>query len=162
VKKIVDQIGATGLAAIVLLAAALAFSSFVVRPLEARHELLKETVGRQARAGGAAPASDKLAAVYQFLERGEDTTDWLAKLHAIGVGAGVQLKSASYRSQKTEGRIVRYEIMLPVSGSYPQIRDFLKRALTEIPVLSLDSISVKRSDQALQAEMRLTLHLVKS
>jgi hypothetical protein len=57
---------------------------------------------------------------------------------------------------------VRYEIMLPVSGSYPQIRDFLKRALTEIPVLSLDSISVKRSDQALQAEMRLTLHLVKS
>jgi len=161
-KRLVGLVGIPGLASIALLAAALAFSHLVVKPLEERHGLLKETVARQARAGGAAPSGEKVAAVYEFLGRGEDTTDWLAKLHAIGVATGVQLKSAAYRTEKTEGRIVRYEIALPMSGSYPQIRDFLKRALAEIPVMSVDSISMKRTDHALQADLRLTLHMVKS
>jgi hypothetical protein len=60
---------------------------------------------------------------------------------------------------------VRYEIVLPVAGTYPQIRDFLRRSLEEIPVLSLDQLSVKRerrSDAAVQAELRMTLHMVKA
>jgi len=77
----------------------------------------------------------------------------------------VQVKSASYKTQKTEARIERYEIVLPVAGSYGQIRDFLKRSLAEIPVLSLDQLTLKRegkNENQLQAEMRLTLHMVKS
>jgi hypothetical protein len=163
-KKLVDHIGIAGVAAIALLAAALAFSSFVVRPLEARGLLLQE------RASGKAPAmqpgADKVAAVYEFLTKEEDTTDWLAKLHGIGTATGVHLKSASYRTQPAEGRIVRTEIVLPVSGSYGQIRDFLKRSLAEIPVLSVDQLKLRRenigSGGALQAEMKLTLHMVKS
>jgi hypothetical protein len=64
---------------------------------------------------------------------------------------------------------VRYEIVLPVAGSYGQIRDFLKRAALEIPVLSIDQVTLKKEERkgatpqaALQAEMRLTLHMVKS
>jgi len=52
-----------------------------------------------------------------------------------------------------------------VSGSYGQIRDFLKRARAEIPVMSVDQLSLKRDERrsgAIQAEMRLTLHMVKS
>jgi hypothetical protein len=78
---------------------------------------------------------------------------------------GVQLKSASYRAQPADGRIVRYEIVLPVAGSYPQIREFLRRSLAEISVLSLDQINLKRenrNDGAVNAELRLTLHMVKS
>jgi Tfp pilus assembly protein PilO len=164
-KRISNQIGFTGLASIALLAAALAFSNFAVKPLQARGQLLKETAGREARKTEASQSGDKVAAVYQFLQKEEDTTDWLAKLHAIGVATGLQLKSASYRTQKTEGPIVRYEIVLPVAGSYGQIRDFLKRSLAEIPVLSVDQLTLKREgkgDGAIQAEMRLTLHMVKS
>lgn len=162
-KRVLNQLGFAGLASIALLAAALAFSSFVVKPMQERSLSLKETAGRQGRNSQAIlPGAEKVAAVYQFLEKPEETTDWLAKLHGIGVATGVQLKSASYRTQKTEGRIVRYEIVLPVAGSYAQIRDFLKRSLAEIPVLSVDSISLKRSEHAIQAEMRLTLHMVKS
>lgn len=161
-KRVLNQIGIAGLASIALLAAALAFSSFVVKPLQERNQLLKETAGREGRKAGASQSGDKVAAVYEFLQKEEDTTDWLAKIHGIGVATGVQLKSANYRTQKTEGRIVRYEIVLPVAGSYAQIRDFLKRSLAEIPVLSVDSISLKRGDHAIQAEMRLTLHMVKS
>jgi Tfp pilus assembly protein PilO len=164
-KRLMNHIGFAGLAAIALLATALAFSNFVVKPLQEKSQSLKETAGREARKGDASQSGDKVAAVYEFLQKDEDTTDWLAKLHGIGVATGVQLKSANYRTQKTEGRIVRYEIVLPVAGSYAQIRDFLKRSLAEIPVLSVDQLTLKRegkNEGAIQAEMRLTLHMVKS
>jgi Tfp pilus assembly protein PilO len=168
-KRLLRQLGFTGLASIALLGAALLFSNVVVEPLEARSGLLKETAGREARKTDASQSGDKVAAVYEFLQKDEDTTDWLAKLHGIGVATGVQLKSANYRTQKTEGRIVRYEIVLPVAGSYTQIRDFLKRSLAEIPVLSVDQLTLRREESgsgknsgAIQAEMRLTLHMVKS
>ena len=51
-----------------------------------------------------------------------------------------------------------------MSGSYLQLRDFLRRTLTEIPVLSLDQMTLKRegrNDGAVQAELRMTLHMVK-
>jgi hypothetical protein len=157
-KRIRDPLGLTGLLGIALLAAALAFSSFVVAPLQERNSLLAARKGP----APAQPGAEKVAAVYQYLEKGEETTDWLAKLHGIGAATGVQLKSASYRTQKTDARIVRTEIVLPVAGSYGQIRDFLKRSLAEIPVLSVDSLSLKRHENRIQAEMRLTLHMVKS
>jgi Tfp pilus assembly protein PilO len=160
--RLLHQIGFAGLASSVLLAGALLFSSFVVKPLEQRNQLLKQTAGREGHKADASAAGDKVAAVYEFLQKNEDTTDWLAKLHGIGIATGLQLKSASYRTQKTEGRIVRYEIVLPVAGNYTQIRDFLKRSLAEIPLLSVDSLTLKRADNAIQAEMRLTLHMVKS
>jgi hypothetical protein len=159
-KRLIDHVGAAGVAAIALLAAALAFSNLVLRPLEARGALLQDRLSRNAPAAQA--GAGKVAAVYEYLRKDEDATDWLARLHGIASATGVQLKSASYRRQQTESRVERYEIVLPVAGSYGQIRDFLKRALGEITVLSLDSIALKRQDGALHAEMRLTLHMVKS
>ena len=161
-KRLADHIGIAGVAAIALLALALAFSNFVVRPLEQRGAMLQDRMSRKGPA--AQPGADKVAAVYEYLKKDEDTTDWLAKLHGIAGATGVQVKSASYRTQPTEGRIVRYEIVLPVSGNYAQLRDFLKRALAEIPVLSLDQLNLKRESKgdSIHAEMRLTLHMVKS
>jgi hypothetical protein len=163
-KNLLRQIGPLGIAALVLLTAAVAFSNFVVNPLELRNEAIKEKAGRQGRGAPALqPGADKVTAVYGFLQRNEQATDWLAMLHGIGAATGVQIKSANYRETPTEGRIVRTEIVLPVSGSYGQIRDFLKRALAEIPVMSVDQLTLKRSEGgAIQAEMRLTLHMVKA
>jgi type II secretion system (T2SS) protein M len=162
------ELGSLGLASLLLLAAAAAFHLIVLKPLQARDQVLQERVARQApraEAGQPASTADKVSAVYDFLRKDEQTTDWLAKLHGIGTATGVQLKSATYRTQQTEGRIVRYEIVLPVAGSYPQIRDFLRRSLAEIPVMSIDQLTLKResrNDGALQAELRMTLHMVKS
>jgi hypothetical protein len=166
--RLAHELGPLGLAALCLLAALAAFRILILTPLELRNQALHERVARQAppaQAGAPASAPDQFAAVYEFLQREEEPSDWLAKLHGIGTATGVQLKSATYRSQAAEGRIARYEIVLPVAGSYPQIRDFLKRSLAEIPVLSLDQITLKRetrNDPAVQAELRLTLHIVKS
>lgn len=164
-KPLLERIGIAGIAAIALLAAALLFSNFVVRPLEGRNSLLVETSARHGRKADAGVPGEKVAAVYAYLQKEEGTTDWLAKLHGIGTATGLQLRSASYKTLPAEGRIVRYEIVLPAAGSYAQLRDFIKRALEEIPVLSLDQITMKRGASAesdIQAEMRLTLHMVSS
>jgi len=161
-KKIVERIGMAGVAAIGLLAAALFFSNFMVKPLEQRNALLKESASRKTNT---APSGEKVAAVYAYLQKEEATTDWLAKLHGIGTATGIQVRAASYSTKPAEGRIVRYEIVLPVAGSYAQIRDFLKRAQAEIPVMSVDQVTLKKDEKkggAIHAEMRLTLHMVKS
>jgi len=124
------ELGPAGLAGLALLGLAALFAFLVLEPLRAENVSLEARVARAGRAA-AAPAdtaAHKVAEVYRFLEKKEEATDWLAKLHGIGAATGVQVKSASYRSQSTEGRIVRYELTLPLAGSYPQIRDFLKRA----------------------------------
>ena len=168
IARLRQDLGGLGMAAFILLAGAAAFHFAVLEPLEERSTQLKQRISRQAPArteAGPSTLADKVAAVYRHLEKKEEPTDWLAKLHGIGTATGVQLKSASYRTQPTEGRIVRYEIVLPVAGSYPQIRDFLQRALAEIPVMSVDQLTLKRetrTDGALQAELRMTLHMVKS
>ena len=158
------QLGPLGLAAIGVLVAAMAFFALVLQPLEERSNAVQARV--PVSRGEAPPNGDKVQSVYQYLKKPEETTDWLAKLYAIGAATGVQVSSATYRTQTAPaGPLERTEIVLPLSGSYGQMRDFLKRSLAEIPVMSLDQVSLKREnrrDGTLQAEVRLTLHRVKS
>ena len=166
VSRLRDALGASGIAALALFGAGLVFHFAVLKPLELRNAALEERAARETpRPQAAQPAGDRVGAVYEFLNRGEQPTDWLAKLHAIGTATGVRLKAASYRTAPAEGRIVRYEIVLPVAGSYVQIRDFLQRSSAEIPVMSVDQLTLRRENRdapALQAELRLTLHMVRS
>ena len=163
-----DELGITGLAALFLFAAAGVFFTSVLQPMKEKSRVLESRAGmvRDAAPGQAGNASQKVGAVYEYLNKPESTTDWLAKLHAIGAATGVELAQASYKSQVAPGgKLERYEIVVPLTGSYAQMREFLKRSLAEIPVLSLDQISLKRENRregTVQAELRLTLHLVKS
>jgi hypothetical protein len=163
-----DELGITGLAALLLFAGAGVFFTLVLQPLRDKSQVLESRAGR-VRDGAptqASNAADKVGLVYEYLKKPETTTDWLAKLYAIGSATGVELQSASYKTQATPGtKLERYEIVVPLTGSYTQMRDFLKRSLAEIPVLSLDQISLKRESRregTVQAELHLTLHMVKS
>jgi len=164
------ELGGVGLTALGLLAGATLFFFFALKPLEARNELLQQRLGSGAHGGaasgdGATQPAAKLAALYQHLGTAAQMNDLLARLHATGKQTGVELRAANYRMHKTDGRIERYEITLPVTGSYTQIRTFLGNALAGIPALSLDQVSFRKrraDDAEVQAEMRLTLHLVRS
>lgn len=163
-----EELGLSGILSVaVLILAAVAYFT-LVQPMQAQQVELRAQLSKQARAApGAEPsaASDKLGTFYRFMEKTEQTTDWLARLYAIGQATGVGLQSATYKTQSGGGRLERYEIVLPVTGSYTQIREFLKRSLAEIPVLSLDQLSLKRearTDGSVSAELRLTLHRLKS
>jgi hypothetical protein len=159
------ELGPLGMLALLVLAAAVAFSLAVVQPLEAKSRTLAQRLARAQALPSESAASPavQLGEFYDYLAKPEQTTDWLAKLYAIGQATGVQLASANYKSEQA-GRIERYQIVLPVSGSYAQMREFLDRALAEIPVLSLDQMTLKRESRregAVQAELKMTLHMVK-
>ena len=166
------DLGFTGQLALALIVATALFHALAGEPLRARAARvaaeLERQAGRQGAARGPSGTAAKLETFYAYLDRGERTTDWLAKLYAIGQATGVELQSGSYRTppapEKGAGRIERYEISLPVTGTYAQMRDFLRRSLREIPVLSLDQVSLKResrNDGAVHADLKLTLHMVR-
>ena len=162
-----DELGLLGVCSLAVLVAAAALYAGVVKPAQDKSEALSAEVERlrsRPAAERQSGAGEKLASLYKFLKRSEAPTDWLAKLYGISKATGVEMQAANYKVQ-AGGKVDRYEITLPVSGSYSQIRDFVKRSLAEIPVLSIDQMSIKRqtrNDGTLQAELRLTLHLVKS
>ena len=152
-----QSLGALGSAALIMLAAAGVFFLLVLQPMKDERSRLEGALSKKK----ADPAN--LSSFYGFLEtKDETTTDALAKLYAIGTATGVALQSGNYRTQQAAGRLERFELQLPVSGSYAQIRDFLNRALAEIPALSLDQMTLRRDgrNDAVQADLRLTLHKV--
>ena len=166
------DLGRTGYAALALLGFTALFVAFVLAPLQSRNRSLEASLERHARqaapATGQGASLGKLDTLYGYLKKSEAPTDWLAKLYGISVATGVELQSATYRSPQEKNslaeKIQRYEIVLPVQGSYPQLREFMRRALAEIPVLSLDQVSLKRESRnagAVQAELKMTLHMVK-
>ena len=169
-QRMYDVMGPVGTVAFALLASAAIFLFLVVKPLEARDEQLEKRMASSTREGnlsshsfdsGTSNTAQKLAAFYRFFESKETTADKLVTLYTAGSAAGVDLRSAEYHLQRTDSRIERYEIAVPISGTYTQIRTFLENALTQIPVLSLDQLSFRRqnaSDALVQAEVHMTLH----
>lgn len=170
--RIRNELGALAIVSLALLATSAAFFIFAVKPLEERamrlDRQLASTARRSAPEGitrvGAGTPEARITAFYRFFEREENTVEWLAKIYGIAGGAGLELRTAEYRLAETRQRIERYQITLPVAGSYAQIRSFLEGALAEIPVLSLDQVSFRRKSAAeprVEAEVVLTLHLLR-
>lgn len=156
-----QDLGALGAIGMVVLAATGVFFLMVIQPMQDERARMENALSKNNSKGN----STNLGAFYGFLESKDETTDALAKLHAIGTATGVEMQSGNYRTQQAAGRLERYELALPVAGSYAQIRDFLQRSSAEIPVMSIDQLTLKRdnrSQAALQGELRLSLHMVKS
>jgi hypothetical protein len=167
-RQLAQALGVLGGGSLGLIGCALAFHLVALQPMEARRNFLEEEVARRTSGevdpGARAPVA-KLGRFYNFFETADDLPTQLARLHVIGKAAGIEPGAAEYRVHKAGPRIVRYEIALPVSAGYAQIRAFLRKALHEIPMLSLDRISIRSEpagDGRVQTDVRLTLHMVRS
>jgi len=60
------------------------------------------------------------------------------------------------------GKLARYQVTLPVKGSYVQIRQFVDQALIDVPVAALDDINFKREAigaTQLEARIKFTLYV---
>lgn len=170
--RIRAELGPLGVAGLVILAASTGFLLLVLRPLEAEHRLLDERLMRHARHPGesgfppgavSSPAA-KLNAFYQFFDRDGEPTESLARIHGIARSRGMDLRQGEYRLLASEGRLERYQLVLPIVGSYGQIREFLEEVLAEIPALSLDQTTMRRTRtnvMVVEAEVTMTLHRLK-
>lgn len=171
--RVRHELGRMGIAALAIIAVAILFAVFFLKPLEIRNRTLERELATTAQHSASADAAlartstpaAKIAAFYRYLATDRKAVDWLKVLHAAGEKSGVQLKSAQYRVRETGTRIERYEVSLPLRGNYAQIRAFLDTLLLDIPVLSLDEVKFKRGhagESEVEAELRLSLHLLNS
>lgn len=173
-QRLFPLLGVPGSIAVLLLASASSFLLLVLQPMERRHEALREEAQSAAKRriqseqkllAVSAPAA-KLSAFYDFFNRQHSVTDHLAQLYSLARQAGIEWRQADYRLAESRSlRLAEYSITLPLSGGYGQVRAFLENALAEIPVLTLDHVTIRRkaaADPRVEAEVRLTLFLPRS
>ena len=79
--------------------------------------------------------------------------DSVQRLFALARQHGLNVVQAEYRRQDV-GRVGRWQVQMPASGSYPQVRYFL-RAAQNVPGLSLDEVGLHRNGTGGSVEARL-------
>lgn len=166
------RLGWTALAGLACLGAALLLQASLGRHLQRQHDTLQaelaaahERLRIDAAAGAprdnSAPA--QLARFHAGFPNLATSADWLARVQQAAQRSGLELQSGEYRlEQRGSERLQRYTIVLPVSGSYAQIRHFVDAALEAVPSLALEDIELRRDSAAapaLEGRVRLTLYL---
>jgi hypothetical protein len=164
-----ERLGRPGVVGIGLLAFAATIAVSVLLPLRAEVARMRGEIDALQRRLGvgehvARPqVQDQLATFYAFFPPPDSSPDWLGRIHRIAQAKGVQLASGEYRLERAASpRLQRYQMTLPVQGTYAQIRGFVGEVLEQVPAAVLEEVSLKRENvgtERVEARVRLTLYL---
>lgn len=115
-----------------------------VAALRTRMKSVGESGGASART--VAPTrSVQLANFYAFFPASVTLPDWVGQIHNAAQRSGLALDSGEYQLQQSPNeRLLRYQVRLPVKGTYPQLRAFVSEVLAKVPSAALDDVVVKR------------------
>jgi hypothetical protein len=165
---LIDHAGARllGGLAVVLLGVAATLHVVVLPAQQARLDRLLDQ-GSAARPVAAAGAADdagrQLRDFYRHFGGNDTLPDHLARLYQIARTSGITLRQAEYRLvRERDSHLKRYQIVLPIQGSYPSVRLFVSATLEALPNAALDQVSFERrriDDRHVDAQVRLTLYL---
>jgi len=118
---------------------------------------------RRGADSGPQTTPDRLKAFYAFFPGVEALPDWLDKVFAAAKQHSVTLEKGEYTLVRDkDGKLMRYQLLLPLKASYPQVRGFLENVLQEVPAVALDSVTFQRESIAapqVEAQVRFTLML---
>jgi hypothetical protein len=88
------------------------------------------------------------------------------KIYALAAQERITLSRGEYSlGVDPKTRLARYQILLPVRGSYPQLRRFLHALLGQLPAVVLEDVELQRkniADTDLTGRIRMTLYLSRS
>lgn len=134
-----------------------------VAAAEIRQRTERDGMLRRADVNQSGTAQERLTRFYAFFENAEGLSSSLAQLHSVAKASGLELYRAEYRMlAPPDQKLARYQIILPVEGSYRSIRQFASQALEEIPALALSQIKFQRrriSEGSPEAQIIFTLYL---
>lgn len=162
--RFAKRLGAWGLLGVVIILASSIF--YVVnflptseRLLQAQNELLNKLEdtkknGREnsqkqtpAQAAPAQTSAQEIAEFYKQFPAGASLPIWLRLINTTALKQHLVLNRGDYKlTQAKQGQLQRYEIVLPVSGSYVQIRQFIADVLQQLPALALSDLQLKRDN----------------
>lgn len=104
---------------------------------------------------------EELRRFYNLFPPIEKLTDQLEQLYGIARGAQLELSQGEYRLEKRSAGLWSYRVVLPVRGTYPQIRGFVASVLKTMPIASVDGLRFERKkavETQIDAQVRLTIH----
>jgi hypothetical protein len=156
-----QRLGRVGAMGALLLAAALVMDLARLQPLRADLGALREANEMAAVAEPAETAAARIQA--STLPVASAAEESLRQLFAAAAKSGLTLDQGDYTlSSEKSGDIHRYQISLPVYGSYPAVRGFIAHALNENPALALAHVEMGREaieETRLVTTLRFTLFL---
>lgn len=169
-QRLLQRAGPVGVIGTLLVIAALAAWVALVEPEMHRLDATLErgmqlqtrirNSARQVQDLGDTP-EEQLARFYGFFPGTSTVPDWLARIDQDAAREHLVLAQGDYRVVRDRlGLITRYQIALPIRGSYPQVVNFVQRVLKDVPIAAVESLSFERQqigDPQLDAKLRLTL-----
>ncbi len=159
------RLGKPGLLGAVLLLGSLIFLSTVVRSKEAAlAELIaRNEQARQTVAAEQARAARRDAGQTQRSALAPEAAAALRRLYVAADESELELAKGEYRLLEAgDARMRHYQFLLPVYGSYADVRKFLALALNQEPALALASMQLRRDaieSTELDAVLNFTLYL---
>ena len=98
--------------------------------------------------------NDDITKFYARFPDGASLPKWLSLISETAVKQGLLLNRGDYKLtqikstpiKSTLGQLSRYEIVLPVTGQYSQIRQFIAQVLYQMPALALSEMQIKREN----------------
>ena len=113
--------------------------------------------------GDERPLATQFDEFYRGFPSRQTAPDLLQKIYAAAAKHGIQLSQGEYRMAPDKtGKLVGYQINLPVKGKYAELRKFAVQVLSDVPAASLDELTFKRDTVAsadVDARIRLTIYL---
>ena len=94
---------------------------------------------------------------YALFPHGATLPTWLNTIAQTALKQGLKLNRGDYKLtaqqvakpdliKTKQGQFSRYEIVLPVTGQYTQIRQFLADVMQQVPALALGDLQIKRQN----------------
>ena len=98
--------------------------------------------------------NDDIAKFYARFPNGASLPKWLSLINETALEQGLRLNRGDYKLTQIKaspinsksGQLSRYEIVLPVTGQYSQIRQFVAQVLHQLPALALSEMQIKREN----------------
>lgn len=159
------RLGTAGVVGLgVLLACAAFYLSAVVpaeRELAAQRlaaERLRTRTPHQPAADGRA---DELRRFYNLFPASEKLADQLEQLYGLAREAQLEFSHGEYRLEKRNTGLWTYRVVLPIRGTYQQVRRLVGSVLKSMPIASIDGLRFERKkvgETVLEGQIRLTLH----
>jgi Tfp pilus assembly protein PilO len=169
-----QYLGLPGMLGIGLLLVALGALFSVVMPAHGeleRGRLAQQQAEQAARvqaAGSTKPQTraEQLKTFFGAFPTEIAAADALQRIYDTADQNGVALPHGEYSMAVDDGtRLARYNIALPVVGSYEQIRGFIAAMLAAVPALALEHVDFQRQkigDPRIEAKLRMTLFLTRN
>lgn len=172
VRRWLPALGWPGMLAIALLVMLVPFYFSAIHTAQARlttaqHEsvTVREKIlqANQVITAHQGTVDEQLAEYYRAFPNELESPEWLGKMAEIAEKAGLKLNEGEYKTSKDKvGRLMHFQITLPVTGQYPQIREFIANVPFEMPIMALENVQIERktvSDATVNAKIVFGLYL---